>query len=792
MARRASIAALLALLAASEARAQFQPFAMKLPGWPRAELVPGHWTDPAGVATGSDLLVVQASGATVGSMASHQVLLPPFLPDPYAAPAAVRAGTLGSFDGSPDANSRVPDAVWAEAAGISVAWGTSPGAIDPFPSLFAYYADGMGSARLLPGRPPLALVVGGVHDFQTPVDLPGLLYAVDLSASKGPPAAAPPTRTWDIPPYDAARDGDSLDRAFPLQLSPTARANGIDDVLVPFGRGFLLLWHDAVAAAPDINLVGASPLAFGVTSGGDLAPYLRGPYDTTFNCGSCLGGAAHDVDGDGVPDLVLSYADHYWPSKPGALFWIRNTGDPVEMVGQRWGSLMGRVDLPITDAWTLRHLDLGEGEPAFAVFDRTRGEILVVRGNRVTGFDVTTLPAPGGIVRDMIAADVVGSSAKDLVVLVDLAPGYTTSEVWVYPDDDDMATTLAFSPGLPVSAPLGVDLTLTVAMSDPDVPATEMASISWLRPVLPETVAQLGSSWTVNGLDLCSVTSWDFEVRALDSLGVYTALSGSVPVEGRPAAWLAGEAAAGPLVLAPGGVSGRAEGEAWPACATGAPTYSWGQSLLSGLVETHQPDLSATAWIDFTLPEAAYAEALSGLPALTLAATGPTAAGTVTGSTTLPVSIDARGLVAVAVAFDQGSLAPGELGLARARLTSRVGVPLPGVRAVIRLAGLAFAGSTVVVGATATVGPEAGEVVFDPLPAAPATVELMVPVRSIGRPGALSVELFSAGNHRVSPEASPTPGGAPVAGCGCGDRGAGPLGLLLLIALAVRGRRRPT
>jgi uncharacterized protein (TIGR03382 family) len=198
----------------------------------------------------------------------------------------------------------------------------------------------------------------------------------------------------------------------------------------------------------------------------------------------------------------------------------------------------------------------------------------------------------------------------------------------------------------------------------------------------------------------------------------------------------------------------------------------------------------SSAWLDFTLPESTYEVILSttvpGEPALTLTATE----GTLTGTATLPLQVDARGLVGASAAFDQAALAAGELGTVRVQLESRLSVPLPGVRVRVRLDGLDFAGEIRVSGAPSSPDGQEGEVVVDPLPAAPATVEIVLPVRSAGAPGGASVELFSASGVRLSPEADPPGGEAIVPGCGCGTGAGGAWALALL--LRVGRRRRPT
>jgi hypothetical protein len=793
MDRRRVISAALALLVlAPPARAQFQPIHMKLAAWPYAELASARWTG----GTGPDLLILQGAGTGQARLQPHQDLLGG-LASPYASPPLIRSTAIGWFDGDPATT--IPDVAWNPSGAstptfdLAVTWGESPSAFDTFPSVFSHWTDGMAAIHLLPRPQDVLLVTAGKAGVSAVSDL----TAVDLASSRGPPAVAPTAQTWSVPAYASAYDGDAYDQIYPLRISPAARTGQVEDAIVPFRQGFFMLWHASVPAGTTLASLDVRAVAFGATSAAGLAPFLPDTLATTFGWGSCLGAAAIDVDDDAVPDLVFSYSDVYWdtylPPVTGSLLWIRG-GDPAAMATQQpWESLMERPELAgVADVGTLRQLALDSGEPAFAFQDRVRERIVIVRGSGATGFTTTELPTPGGYVRELRTLDVVGSPARDLLALVELAPSFTTVEVWVYPDVGDAAPTLGWSPLPPTTAPMGADLRLTVAASDPDAPPL---SLRWMGLPGGDVVgtAPDAASVTIPGASLCDATATlSVKVRAMDALGVYVETGpASIALLGQPALRLVGALASGPLVLAPGGVSGRAEGEAWPACATGAPTYAWGELGLTGLVQgSTQPPGSATAWLDFTIPESAYPVALSGARALTLAATGPTATGTVSGTATLPVEIDARGLVAATVAFDETALAQGELGLARIRLASRLGVPLPAVRALVRLEGLSFAGPMTVVGAPATLGPGEGEVVVDPLPPRDATVEILVPVRSGGTPGGVSVELFSGGGYRVSPEASPSAGALANPGCGCGAGGAEGLPILLAAALMMAARRR--
>lgn len=779
MARRRVILAVLGAVAATAlpARSQFQPVVMKLPGEWHSALAGGRW--PGSTATtGLDLGVIQFGGSAPGQIFPYRNLLGAY-PSPYAHPVTVLAGAIGSFDGSP--TGPAPDVVWGANGGISVTWGADPATYVGFPGIFSQWVTGMAPIRLLPRPQPVVVATAPKSDATVLY-----LYGVDLLGSRVPPSA-PGVFFWNFPgSFYLPEDGYTNHRIFPLRLSPGAVAGDVDDAIVPLAQGFFLLWHDSappltatvldLGATTTAAVFGASGM-LALTNGGFL-PAGAQPE------ASCLGAAAVDVDGDGIRDLVFSYGrgPSLAPPAPGWLLWIKNTGNITDMVAQKpWNaSLVGRADLwPLTDSGTLRQLDLDFGESAFAVADGTLEQILVVRGDGTTGFTTLALPAPGVRVRDMVAMDVVGSPAKDLVVLVDLPPNAFPSEVWIYPDVGDAAPRISWSPPPPATTLMGVDLPLSVDASDPDTPFT----VTWIRPPAADVVGP--TAVTVPGTELCSPTGVvDVTVRALDSLGVYQQVTAKVPVAMRPSLKLLGADPPGRLVLAPGGATGRADGVAWPACGS-SPTFTWGQTGLSGLVQTSAGTSGSSAWREFAIPEPAYPEALSGAPALTLAASE----GTFSGIATLPLDLDARGLVVSSATFDQATLAAGEVGTARVRLASRLGVALPTVRVAVRLAGLGFAGPLQVMGAPATPGAAVGEVIVDPLPSSGSTVEITVPVRSLGEPGSVSVELFSAGGFRVSPEAAPAAARTVLPGCGCGH-GGGSVFVLLVVAAAGGARRR--
>jgi len=771
--------------APAPARAQYQPIRMKLAAWPNAELAGGSWTG----GPGPDLLVLQASGSGQGRLVAHQDLLAT-LPAPYASPAASYAVAVGAFDpGAPMPDvARNPVASGNRTFDLAVTWGADPAAYDTFTGLFPHWIDGMAAIRLLPRPEPLLIATGGKNGSNTASEL----YAVDLTAARGPPPVTPPMLTWAVPAFWSAADGDTYDQIYPLRISAGAQAGGVEDAIVPLRQGFFLLWHASAPAGTSLASLDLRATSFGATATGGLAPYLPADLASGFDWGSCLGAATIDVDGDGALDLVFSYSDVYWDTyaEPvtGSLLWIRNVGDPEAMAAQRpWGSLMGRADLAaITDTGTLRQIDLDSGEPAFAVQDRARERIVIVRGDGFSGFTTTELPTPGGYVRELKTIDVVGSPAKDLVALVELAPNFTTVEVWVYPDVGDAAPTIDWSPVPPPTAPMGEDLALAVEAFDPDAPPL---SLRWMG--LPGGDVLDTTTVTIDGASLCDpAETLTLSVRGLDALGVYvTTDPATIRVEERPTLRVVGASPAGRLPLAPGGFTGSAAGSAWPKCG-GTPSlaFTWGQIGLSGLVLDAPILTGSTSQVDFTIPESAYPDLLDGEASLTLRATDAGAVPPRDGSAELALEPDARGLVEAAVTFDEAALAAGQVGLARIRLANRLAVPLPAVRVVVRLDRLAFAGPVTLLGASGSEEAD-GVVLIDPLPARDAIVEILVPVRSAGLPGGVSVELFSQGGYRVSPEASPSSGTVQSPGCGCAP-GGGAQGLPILAALAILVTRR--
>lgn len=772
--------ALFAVLAplAGPARAQFQPVAMRLSAWEFTRLGFGAM---GGAGPGGDLLLVDSGLAPSTRLFHYRDLLTP-RSSPYALPAeSVLHATVAPFGGA-----AMPDLVWETESSMSansfeIAWGAAPAVAEAYVDALVNNTQGLQPLQFLPsGQPPLLL-----YDISFPGTQEEFCLR-DLGGARGT-GVIPAARCWPEPGDPAAElfsltEDEYLygSRVHPVRLSLAATdGRGVVDAVIPLKQGFRVAWNRTPASATDLSGVDVVYVTVGWGNLFQDIPTQLNPEGLDLPHGiDCFGGGALDVGGDANLDLLFTMRDPLG-SAPGQLLWIESDGTPATFANAGWHSLMGRADLrPLVDPAVLQQLDL-PGDPVLALHDRGLDQILLLSGDGKTGFTVRRLPAFGATVREFFVADVVGGVAPDLLVWVATSSG--AFELWVYPDDLDLAPSLAWNPEPPAVALVGADLPLSVDASDLD----SLFTVTWIRPPAVDVTGP--TTLTIPGAELCSTATVDVTVRALDELGVYVQLQRTIPVEMRPSLRLVGSEPPGRLVLAPGGASGRAEGEAWPACGVGTdPAFTWGWWGLTGLVEPAPGSVGSSASLDFKLPESAYGEALSGAPALTLTAEE----GALVGTATLPLDLDARGLVRASLSFDRPVLEAGELGTLRVQLANQLSVPLPAVRARVRLEGLDFAGAMTVTGAPATLGPGEGEVVVDPLPATDATVELVVPVRSAGGPGAASVELYSAGGFRVSPEASPSTGEAVTPGCGCGA-GGGELGLsMLLLFLYMNPMRR--
>ncbi|HEY6098737.1 MAG TPA: MYXO-CTERM sorting domain-containing protein, partial [Anaeromyxobacter sp.] len=428
-------------------------------------------------------------------------------------------------------------------------------------------------------------------------------------------------------------------------------------------------------------------------------------------------------------------------------------------------------------------LDVG-GQASFAVWDRALQEVVVVTpdAGAAGGLRVWRAPAPGQRAVDILLADLVGSAAPDLVVV--MSNPLSRDAVLVYPDQGDASPALAWAQGSPGTPARGVDHAMAVDASDADGPPPR---VDWLVGDPAGTPVAQGASYTHPGASLCAFPPPDLAVtvRATDDLGVFTEISATLPVAASsPAISIASPS--GRLVVEPGGTTAILEGTLALACGA---TGTWGGNWPAGATFTDGAPQGSTLRRTVSLPEVTYPELLAGTTVVTLATSDPVPAPVAS----LTVDVDASGLVEIHHEADRPILAEGDVAVLKTRIRSRVGVPLPLVRMVDVLAGLAPAGAPRVSGAAMVeVRGSGAEVVVDALPPAPAVVEIELPVSSLGGRGASAVEVRSSGGYLLTPAAGAGRTTETSLGCGCGSSPGGALALAALLALtAPRRRRRP-
>ena len=565
--------------------------------------------------------------------------------------------------------------------------------------------------------------------------------------------------------------------AFPVWISTTARVHDLDDVAIGTYGTVVLYTHrsfpaTATPSLTDLDL--SEPVVVGTTHHVATSPSWLPPTVPRFN--EVRSAASLDVNLDGEPDLVFAMAN---PSTAvaGSLVWVEGTGSPSDFadpVRSPWHDLGLQLGLP--DPVTVRPLRPAGG-PAVAIWDRALQEVVVVTSVPAElRLAIWRAPAPGRFAKEIRLADLVGSPAQDLVVVMD--DGAAGDKVLVYPDLGLAGPEPSWAPGSPGAPARGVPHPLAVVL-DPSGPAS--VTVEWIENAATSAPVGTGLSHVFPPDCTLPPPPLVITVRATDSTGVFSELRATLPISTlQPALALAGASPPGRLVLPPGGTTAVFDGTVATGC--GAASYIGAWPAAATVTDT-----PGSTWLRRTvvLPEAAY-PALLADPALvvTLATTDAVPQPVVS----LPLELDASGLVEVTHAADRAALADGELTVVRTRLRSRLGVALTGVRVVDALAGLAPAGPPVVSGAVVVSAAAGGaDLVLDVLPAAPGEVTIELPVRAVGARGASAVAASSTGGWPLTPHAR-AEAAAPLPGCGCAA-GSAP-GALALLALALAARRR--
>ncbi|ABS26065.1 hypothetical protein [Anaeromyxobacter sp. Fw109-5] len=757
---RPILAAFFVLGLAAPARAQLRADPMRLSLVQRAELLAAPI---AGDAPAADVLLLSSTGAGA-ELRPHRRLAAAASPGRFIDASA--RDVAAAFLGDPAAARA--DLVFARADGVSVSWAASPGALCVVGGLFPGGAPTVTAARLRPGGDVIVAPVG------TGGSTAGAVQAVDLRGCQSADAAR-----WTIEPV-FSRVG-LADQVYPLRLGATARALGLDDLALPGLGEVQLLVH---ASPPDAGAGLGGVHLTAVKVGEHVLEAHPAWLPAGVRQGDVHGVAAVDVDLDGVPDLVFSLAvSTVLPDVNGALVSIRNGGDPLALDLTPWSNLTRHLDLqPLVDPVTLRGVSVG-GSPGAAVWDRDLGEVVVFwpEGARLATWRGDAL---GLSIRELVAADVVGSTAPDLVALAE-DPTTGASVLLVYPDLDDGSPTIAWTAGSPGEAERGADHAMAVEARDPEGPVT----VEWFVGAAA-TPAGLGPAVTIPGALLCG-PGGDVPVvaRATDAEGVFREVAGAVKVRlAPPRLALVGGAPPGTLALPPGGTSAVLEGEAWTGCGTQV-AFQWSASGVPAGALAAPEESAGHSRRALALPEASYPELLAGRPSVTLVASD--ASGLTSPPATLALALDATALVDVAHESDEVALGAGEVALLRTRLRSRLGTALPRVRIQHRLDGVTPAGTARVHGATVLeVRADGAELVLETLPPAGSEVTIELPVRGTGGPGASAVQVRSEGDHLLGPAAEARGGGAPLPGHGCASGGPGAGAWLPLVVVALAAARR--
>lgn len=768
--------AVAALLAPLAARAQFQPTPLRLrkpmpyesvtaaplrTSPPSADIVTSLLTGPALSPWGSALFQARAL--------AYPQALP--VPAPAIAPAYGLDGGRLRGDGA-------GGVVWGEVPGaamrLHVAFGPPPGTLGTFDLPGIGYT--LAVAHLVPGVSDAVAVPLGVGN--GPTGAGGVVHGVAFDAAGGVLAQA----DWPVGPA-SSNDPVTGDLLHAVRLSPAALGAGrVQDLVLPMQDVAFVLWNGGGAAvAPSL----LTTVALGNPSNpaAHLPPTVASPV-------WMHGAAAVDLEQNGAPDLFLAGVPYATGAGTGRLLEVKRAGAPATFQSP-WLDVTGNADLqPLPDAQLVRPLDLGTTQ-GMAVFSAgptggTQQTLLVVTPGPAPGrFAVQRLALPGLWVRDVFAADVVGSPAPDLVVDVSTIGTPDVQYVLVFPDTGDAPPTIAWAPGSPGAPVRGADHAVAVDAADPD----GTVHVDWILGTSADPVVGTGPSFTIPGADLCDPAALPtVTARATDDVGLYVELSTSWASLGAAPPTLAVQGATPPdrLALVPGGTPASFEAALAPACG-GTATFSWSASGFAAPAGTVDAGTTTSRW-SVVLPESEYPALLAGGAAVAVSAVDDAG---IASQASLPLSPDGGALVDVVETADRAVAPDGGVATVSAVLRSRIGVPLPSVRVAWSLAGLEPAGPPAVTGA-AVVSSDASGVVVDALPAAGAAVRVDLPVRVLRAPASAAFRASSQGGFPLGPQGEPAATDVRAPGCACGDGGGGAVGLVALAGAALaRRRRRP-
>ena len=528
--------------------------------------------------------------------------------------------------------------------------GASPaGALCVVGGQFLGGAPTVTAARLLPGAADVVVAPVGTGGWTA-----GAVQALDPTGCRGADGAG-----WPIEVV-LSRVGIA-DRVYPLRLSPTARAAGVDDLALP---GMARCSSSCTPRAPDPG-VGLAGVHFTAVKVGDHALEAQATWlPAGVRQGDVQGVAAVDVDLDGAPDLIFSLA--IWtvvPDVNGALVSIQNRNDPIAFDTTPWVNLTQHPDLqPLVDPVTLRAVSLG-GAAGAAVWDRDLGEIVVFwpESGRLATWRGDAL---GLAVREIVAADVVGSAAPDLVALAE-DPRTGAGALLVYPDLGEGLPTIAWAAGSPGEAERGADHGMAVDASDPE----GSVSVEWFVGAA-STPAGLGADRHDPGRAPVRAGGGRFGDRPRDRCG------GRLPRGRRRSEGAARAAAArGRGRLDAGDAHALARRDARRARGRGvvrlrpAGDVRLGDLRRARGARNARRRASLLAAGRSTSREASYPALLAGAPAVTLVASDDT--GVTSPPATLSLALDATGLVDVVHDADEAALAAGDVAVLRTRLRSR-------------------------------------------------------------------------------------------------------------------------